>query len=203
MLNIISEGRRTKDNYKDEINHIVLEGLLKHGEYYYLLIDLCLPSLEQQSTVDLKELIKIDNNDYLYPEGNDLTILNKISLGILNGIEYINSKNIVHRDIAARNILICKGVAKVSDLGIAYKVPPDKCKVCQEYDKQILEKVPHSTTNPIYFDDESKVYGKIHYINKLKFKTISSSFFCFDLWSYGILILHLFTKYFHTIILKK
>ncbi|CAL2037280.1 unnamed protein product [Caenorhabditis brenneri] len=52
-------------------------------------------------------------------------------LQVASGIAYIHSKNIMHRDIAARNILYGNGVAKVSDFGMSrvgteYQMNPNK-----------------------------------------------------------------------------
>ncbi|GMT31090.1 hypothetical protein PFISCL1PPCAC_22387, partial [Pristionchus fissidentatus] len=54
----------------------------------------------------------------------------KIASEAASGLEYLHSKGCIHRDIAARNLLIDK-VAKVSDFGLTrktrnYKIDPDK-----------------------------------------------------------------------------
>lgn len=41
---------------------------------------------------------------------------------ILSGVQYIHSRNVVHRDIKPHNILLSKGVAKVADFGCAISV---------------------------------------------------------------------------------
>lgn len=49
---------------------------------------------------------------------NNQTIIN-ISLDITKGLEYIHSKEIIHKDIKPKNILITDSTAKISDFGIA------------------------------------------------------------------------------------
>lgn len=70
----------------------------------------------------------LDYNLYDYITKNNLDKSKRKNIGyqILRGFEYINSKNILHRDISARNILIKKYddtvVAKISDFGLV-KLP--------------------------------------------------------------------------------
>ena len=54
-------------------------------------------------------------------KGNiDRNEIRKIFLGIINGLEYLHSKNIIHRDLKPQNILINEGnEVKLSDFGLA------------------------------------------------------------------------------------
>ncbi|GMT29267.1 hypothetical protein PFISCL1PPCAC_20564, partial [Pristionchus fissidentatus] len=55
----------------------------------------------------------------------------KIAMDAASGLEYLHSKGCIHRDIAARNLLIDDVIAKVADFGLTrktrnYKIDPDK-----------------------------------------------------------------------------
>lgn len=47
----------------------------------------------------------------------------KIAFEIAKGLHYLKVVRIIHRDLAPRNILIHKGVAKISDFGLARAIP--------------------------------------------------------------------------------
>ena len=143
------------------------------------------------NTVDLESIIH-KNKTYLYKEKisekniSEKNIL-KWSREIRDGLKHINSRGIIHRDLAARNILVCGGIAKISDFGLAYKDPEDKCKKCKDYEDSILRTYPIHTTSPIVIRDKSNDF------NREKWKQKFGDFFSCDLYSYGLLLLHMFT----------
>lgn len=49
----------------------------------------------------------------------------KAILEILDGLEYIHNKGLVHRDLKPQNILVFKGVCKISDFGLIKNVTPN------------------------------------------------------------------------------
>lgn len=190
MINIISNGVDDKKKKKNA-NHIFLEGILKFKNIKYLIIDLCVSGINGVNTVDLESIIH-KNKTYLYKEKisekniSEKNIL-KWSREIRDGLKHINLRGIVHRDLAARNILVCGGIAKISDFGLAYKDPEDKCKKCKDYEDSILRTYPIHTTSPVVIRDKSNDF------NREKWKQNFGDFFSSDLYSYGLLLLHMFT----------
>lgn len=57
-----------------------------------------------------------------YNGGLDTSEINSIIIKILDGLKYLHSKNILHRDINPNNILIKNNTPKISDFGLAKRV---------------------------------------------------------------------------------
>ena len=50
----------------------------------------------------------------------------KYAFQLLQGLNYLHEKDVLHRDIKGANILITKeGVCKLADFGVAMKIEPD------------------------------------------------------------------------------
>ncbi|PRP76966.1 tyrosine-protein kinase ITK/TSK isoform 2 [Planoprotostelium fungivorum] len=91
----------------------------------------------------------------------------KILKGAAAGLKHLHNEGVIHRDIAARNILICGETAKISDLGLS----------------QMENKKPH--------------HHAIFPIRHSAPEVLSSKARCFsrqsDLWSFGILMWEMFS----------
>lgn len=95
-------------------------------------------------------------------------------LQIAYGIRYLHVNNIVHLDLKSANIMITNGVCKIIDFGLSEYIFTDKITTLQlkcTYTHRPPEAFATSTTTPNKF-------------------VIDRSF---DIWSFGIIILELFT----------
>ncbi|CAI4227033.1 unnamed protein product [Auanema sp. JU1783] len=100
------------------------------------------------------------------PADPSVQIRTKLCLGAARGLAYIASKNVIHRDIAARNVLIGRGyVAKISDFGLGV--------MAKERREKRLNKVPVR-----YLSPETLKNGS--YTSKT------------DIWSFGVFLWEVF-----------
>lgn len=117
---------------KDQIKEITTEARLMRGFNHKNVVRCYGVAAVEEPLLVVMELVTgggldgyLQKNAVPWPEKLD------IITQVASGIGYIHSKNIMHRDIAARNVLYGSGVAKVSDFGMsrigtAYQMNPHK-----------------------------------------------------------------------------
>lgn len=74
-------------------------------------------------------------------------------LNILDGLEYIHSKGIIHRDLKTSNILVSNNSVKICDFGLSkYMTDPvkNRCGTPNYMPPEILEKEDHSRASDIW-----------------------------------------------------
>lgn len=111
-------------------NIIKLFGYSKDTNNFYLIFELI-------DGGNLKDLLNKHYNNINKCLLNDNIILN-ILLDISNGMKYLHTKNILHRDLKAENILIEKytNIGKISDLGCSTIINKETFK---EYENKVFD----------------------------------------------------------------
>lgn len=100
----------------------------------------CLSRLNHKNIVAYYGCDKVDDKLYIFLEyvgggslesalkeygGLSEKIVKKYTKQILDGLEYLHSQKIIHRDIKAANILVNKGVCKLTDFGASKMILGD------------------------------------------------------------------------------
>lgn len=111
-----------------------------------LVFDLCIRSLDQQI---------FENDEYIpWKTASAAAVIMLWAKQILDALEFIHSKNVVHRDLKLANILISKRKhIKVADLGLATfkdKITGTMCGTPLYMAPEVMEGKLHSTKVDIY-----------------------------------------------------
>ncbi|XP_075066138.1 macrophage colony-stimulating factor 1 receptor isoform X2 [Mixophyes fleayi] len=137
-------------------------------------------SKDNSSNVDMKPATSKTNSkqgDLLEDEEDvddhlplDLHDLLNFSLQVAQGMSFLASKNCIHRDVAARNVLVTQGrLAKICDFGLARDIENDSNYV-----------VKGNARLPVKWMAPESIFDCIY--------TVQS-----DVWSYGILLWEMFS----------
>ncbi len=114
-----------------------------------------------------------------FREKRDLRTTKEIILGILQGLAYLNSQKIAHRDLKPKNILLHKEkgkyIAKIADFGISKKINAAETDVSSQLLGSVEYMAPEQFAPAIYGHN-----------GKLRTNV--------DLWSLGIILYEIFTQ---------
>ena len=99
-----------------------------------------------------------------------------ILLDVSVGLQYLHSKNVIHGDLTVKNVLLTeKKKGKICDFGMSKIFDPEK--VCM--------RLTGRPGNPLYMPPEAHADY---------FRVKSTALDKFDVFSFGVLILHVFTQ---------
>lgn len=122
---IITEAKLHRDlnhrnivQFIDDFIHIEFNTGLMENTYYAAII------MEYCELGDLRELIyELKSTNRRLEQKGLLDVIYQIS----DGLSYLHSRGLIHRDIKLENILLCKGnLVKIGDFGLARKVKKGK-----------------------------------------------------------------------------
>ena len=147
-------GLVTKESGKNERHHHAVRLIL----------------VMERLTINLSQFVKQEKQ---LPDYVKLSILYDVS----KGLQFLHSKNIIHRDLSANNVLLTETLtAKISDLGQSKNVD----------NEELLGQTVNPGT-PIYMAPEARRASRL--FNK---ENRAEYNFSIDVYSYGILMIHVY-----------
>ena len=113
-----------------------------------------------------------NEQEEIIPSGTKKSIL----LDVAVGLQYLHSKNVIHGDLTVKNVLLTEEKkAKICDFGMSKVFDPEK----------LYTRLTRCPGNVLYMPPEAHTY---------RFKVERTALDKFDVFSFGVLILYIYTQ---------
>ncbi|KAI6201723.1 Tyrosine-protein kinase [Aphelenchoides besseyi] len=114
---------KTEQVDKEKVKELMKEARLMRNYEHPNVVKLYGVAIEQEPLMIVMELVEGGALDvYLQKNGPKVVLQEKLDcmcMGTVWALEYLHSKNCIHRDVAARNCLYAKKTVKISDFGLS------------------------------------------------------------------------------------